>query len=107
MKLKFIATPTYTKSTQDYGGDEWVRKVENELLADPKKGEVMPRSGGFRKLRIGTSAGKRGGARVIYLYVETQATIHLLLTYPKNKKTNLSESELKTLRGIAKKLKEA
>jgi hypothetical protein len=38
------------------------------IASDPEYGDVMPGTGGFRKVRVGREGmGKRGGARVIYI----------------------------------------
>jgi len=51
--------------------------------------------------------GKRGGARVIYLYVVIVPRIYLLRGYAKNVKTDLTADEKKELRQIAAHLKGA
>ena len=48
--------------------------------------------------------GKRGGARIIYLYV-VAARIYLIRCYAKNVKTDLTADEKKQLRQIAAHLK--
>ena len=76
-----------------------------ELMTNPEKGAVIPRSGGLRKVRVGLEGrGKRGGARVIYYLVTKADCIYLLLAYPKNVQDNLSEDQLKTLRKIVKEM---
>jgi hypothetical protein len=49
--------------------------------------------------------GKRGGARIIYLYLVIDARIYLLRCYSKNVKTDLTVDEKKDLRRIAANLK--
>jgi hypothetical protein len=44
--------------------------------------------------------GKRGGARIIYLYVVIAARIYLLRCYAKNVKTDLTADEKRELRQI-------
>ena len=51
--------------------------------------------------------GKRGGARIIYLYVVVSACIYLIRCYAKNVKTDLIADEKKQLRQIAAYLKGA
>jgi hypothetical protein len=67
---------------------------------------VIPGAGGARKLRWAAKGkGKRGGARIIYLYVVIGARIFLLRCYSKNVKTDLTADEKKELRQIAANLK--
>lgn len=62
--------------------------------ANPEAGEIMPETGGVRKLRWALSGmGKRGGARVVYYYHNEQLPIFLLSAYAKNRKENLSKGE--------------
>ena len=51
--------------------------------------------------------GKRGGARIIYLYVVVAGRIYLIRCYAKNVKTDLTSVEKKQLRQIAAHLKGA
>lgn len=82
----------------------------SELAENPKKGDVIPNSGGFRKIRMAFGGrGKSKGARVIYFYVvqvlDNADIIYLVMAYSKNQKVNLTSSELKQLRELAKELK--
>jgi hypothetical protein len=55
------------------------------IAANPSTADVIPGSGGCRKVRrIRQGQGKRGGARVIY-FVESGQTIWLLIVYAKAK----------------------
>lgn len=45
--------------------------------------------------------GKRGGARIIYLYVVIAARVYLMRCYAKNVKTDVTADEKKQLRQIA------
>ena len=78
------------------------------LSARPTAGNVIPGSGGVRKLRWAAKGrGKRGGARVIYLYLVLASRIYLLRCYAKNVQADLSPSEKRLLSQIAAELKGA
>ena len=67
--------------------------------ANPEAGEVVPESGGVRKIRWALQGrGKRGGARVIYYYHNESIPLYALDIYAKNQKTNLSAAEKKAAR---------
>jgi hypothetical protein len=69
------------------------------LAANPDAGDVIPGSGGCRKVRwTRPGMGKRGGARVIYFNRLEQGEIWLLMVYVKAKFDNLPASFLKQLR---------
>ena len=61
---------------------------------NPEAGEIIPGTGGVRKIRWALEgAGKRGGARVIYYYHDERLPVFLLSAYAKNQKADLSQSE--------------
>ncbi len=83
--------------------DDDLAAVENELIADPRRGDVIPNTGGARKLRVALQGrGKSGGARAIYLYVAVKGRIYFIAVYAKNMRENLSEAEKKELRTLIK-----
>ncbi len=84
-------------------------KVEaTELIGADGIEAVAVYLGGVRKLRWAAKGkGKRGGARIIYLYVMVAARIYLVRCYAKNVKTDLTADEKKQLRQIAAHLKGA
>jgi hypothetical protein len=54
-----------------------------------------------RKLRVAASGrGKRGGARVIYLFGGDDVPVFLLAVFAKNEKSDLSAAERNSLGGI-------
>jgi hypothetical protein len=81
--------------------DDDLAAVENELVADPRRGDVIPNTNGARKVRVALQGrGKSGGARAIYLYVEMKGRIYFIAVYAKNMRENLSEAEKKDLRTL-------
>ena len=52
---------------QEYLSDDEYAVLQQSLVANPETGDVIPGSGGVRKIRWGIAGrGKRGGLRVIY-----------------------------------------
>ena len=71
------------------------------LQANPDLGDVMPGSGGFRKLRWGDprrGKGRRGGLRVIYYYFLAERQIWLMTLYDKDEAADLTPREMKALK---------
>ncbi|WP_162874187.1 transcriptional regulator [Pseudomonas viridiflava] len=69
------------------------------LAANPLAGDVIPGSGGLRKVRWSRSGmGKRGGTRVIYYNALSEGYIWLLIAYTKAKFDNLPTAFLKQMK---------
>ena len=89
-------------------GADGIETLALHLTHRPDAGDLIPGSGGVRKLRWAAKGkGKQGGARIIYLYVVVAARIYLLRCYSKNEKTDLTQHEKKQLRQLAADLKGA
>jgi hypothetical protein len=57
----------FTRRVLDLLDDEDLARVQALLLVRPDAGQIIPSSGGLRKLRVAAKGhGKRGGARMIY-----------------------------------------
>ena len=106
----FIEVPTFTKKWHALGlTDDDLKKLQEELLQNPKLGAVIQGTGGMRKIRIPLECkekGKRGGARVIYVDVEWKETIYLINVYTKDEKDDLTDDERKAFKAVIKILKE-
>jgi len=100
--------PKFKAEATELVGADGIEAVAAYLSDRPEAGDVIPGAAGARKLRWAAKGkGKRGGARIIYLYVVIAARIYLLHCYAKNMKTDLTEDEKKELRQIAAHLKGA
>ena len=106
-QLEFIYTPLFETSTAELLDDEAMREVELTLLAEPRAGALVAGTGGIRKLRAPLPGrGKRGGARLLYLYIEVRGRIYFLVAYAKNEQVDLSSADKKMLRTMVKHLEE-
>jgi hypothetical protein len=103
MKAVFIELPPFARFRQDYLDDEAFRGLQTALLRHPTAGNVIPGSGGLRKVRHGDSRrgqGKRGGLRVIYYWWEPGAQFWLFTLYDKNEASDLTARERQILKGL-------
>jgi hypothetical protein len=69
--MEFIEAPAFTRYVAQYLDDDEYRLLQNRLAINPDLGDVMPGTGGFRKLRWADprrGKGRRGGLRIIYYY---------------------------------------
>lgn len=101
MKALFLETSSFTASVADYLTDEQYHELQQAMLANPLAGDVMPRTGGFRKLRWTDSRrakGKRGGLRVIYYWLLGDGQFWMFAIYDKDELENLTAEQEKTLK---------
>jgi hypothetical protein len=102
MTRAFIELPLFRSKWSILGlNEEDLRRLQEEILADPKVGAVMRGTGGIRKMRFAFEhGGKSGGVRVIYVDFEVHEKVFLLTAYAKNEKDNLTEAERHDLRQL-------
>jgi hypothetical protein len=99
--MEFLEAPAFTRHLAEYLDDEAYRTLQSQLAAHPELGDVMPGTGGFRKLRWADprrGKGRRGGLRVIYFYFASATQIWLTTLYGKDEAADLSPKEKKALR---------
>jgi len=78
------------------------------IAANPDVGDVIPDSGGIRKVRWKRpGTGKRGGVRVIYFYRDSTMPLYLLLIYAKAQRDNWTRDERQQARVLTAALKQA
>lgn len=78
------------------------------IAANPEEGDMIPDTGGIRKIRWGRhGSGKRGGVRVIYFYHDPAMPLYLLMVYAKARQGDLSSDEKRRVQSLVKALKQA
>jgi hypothetical protein len=83
--------------------------LEQDILANPEVGDLVPGTGGLRKVRLGqrhVRRGKRGGLRVYYLDLMASNVTHLVAIFEKTEKADLSPAERKAVAALVRRLKE-
>jgi hypothetical protein len=104
--VEFIETPLFVESIKNILDDEDVRALQNFLIQNPEAGDVVPGMAGLRKIRHAAKGhGKRGGARIIYLFIDVRNVIFLVFAYAKNTKLDLTTPEKKAFAQMVKELK--
>ncbi len=77
-----------------------------DLIAyEPACGDLIPGTGGLRKVRVGRRGiGKRGGARVIYYFHDADFPLVLMALYAKNEKADLTSRDKKAFAAALKEI---
>ena len=89
-----VETPRYQVDAARLFAEDEQAAIIDLVASDPRCGVVIPGGGSIRKVRIGFGGrGKRGGARVIYLFGGDDVPIFLLAAFAKNEKDDLTAAE--------------
>ena len=91
--MEFLEAPAFTRYLSRYLTDDEYRELQNRLAAAPELSDVMPGTGGFRKLRWADpkrGKGRRSGLRVIYYYFPGEQQIWLMTLYDKDEVSDLT-----------------
>ncbi len=105
--MRIVRTRTFDRTLKKLGAsDADLEALFANIAARPQAGDVIPGSGGARKIRFTMKGkGKRGGGRAIYFAFVAEDTVYLLMAYGKNEKTDLSGADKKAVAAIIEELK--
>ena len=99
--ITVVETPLFLRKAEKILDDEDRAALVLSIATAPEAGEIMPGTGGVRKLRWALEGrGKSGGARVIYYFHSDRMPVVLLSIYAKGAKVNLSQAERNELKAL-------
>jgi hypothetical protein len=99
--MEFIEAPAFSRRRADCLDDDQFRRLQAELANNPEAGDLMPGTGGFRKMRWADARrgkGRRGGLRVIYYHFPSEHQIWLMTLYGKDEASDLTAQQKKALK---------
>jgi hypothetical protein len=100
--MTVVETERFLKDARPLISDGERAELVVFIGANPEAGQVIPNTGGVRKIRWALPGrGKRGGARVIYYYHSASLPVFLLAAYAKNERANLTKAERNAMRRLA------
>lgn len=97
--LTIYETQTFVAEAEKLWSTEERLEFFAWIASEPEAGNVIPGSGGCRKVRWSRPGmGKRGGARIIYFTRLEAGELCMLLVYPKAARDNIPGHILKEIR---------
>ena len=97
--LTVVETSVFHRLWPHYWTEEQRGSFAAYISKHPLAGDVVPQSGGLRKVRWGRQgSGKSGGVRVIYYLQTYEGQIVLLTIYTKSETDNVTGAKLKAIR---------
>ena len=106
--LTIAETHLFVRQAADVWKDGERMAFVDFIAANPEAGDVIPDTGGLRKVRWSRQGtGKRGGVRVIYFYHDCDMPLYLMLIYAKAQRADLTPDEKRRAKALIATLKQA
>ena len=99
--MEFVEAPAFTRHLSGYLSDDEFAALQQFLTTNPEAGDVMPGTGGVRKLRWADERrgkGRRGGLRIIYPLLVNDEQIWLFTLFGKDEAADLTPQQKRELR---------
>jgi len=97
-----VETALFLRQAEDVWEEDEREAFVNYIAWDQVVGDVIPETGGVRKIRWSRGGmGRRSGARVIYFYHDAHRPVYLLMVYAKARREDLTPDEKKAVRRLA------
>lgn len=105
--LTVAETQIYTRRAAALLAEDERAAIVDFLSTHPTEGDLVPGTGGVRKLRWARpGSGKSGGLRVIYYFHSELIPLWLLMLFAKNDQSDLDPDQKKAVRQIVENIKE-
>lgn len=99
--ISVVETPEFIQAATKLLSEQERFDLVDFLARNPAAGDLVPGTGGVRKLRWGLEGrGKRGGARIIYFYHGVDMPVIALTAYAKNQREDLSQQNCNKMKQL-------
>jgi hypothetical protein len=106
--ITVVELPLFQRQAAGVWDDAEREAFVDFIARNPEAGDVIPETGGARKLRWRRQGtGKRGGVRVIYFYHNAQMPVFLLLIYAKARREDMTPDQKRQVTALASALRQA
>lgn len=104
--ITVIETSQFIKKAKQIMTQKEKDDLIDMVARNPIAGEVIPKTGGVRKMRLARKGqGKSGSFRTIYYYYDNKNPVFLFTVFGKNEKANLTDAEKNALYKIVQQIK--
>ena len=99
--MVIIETRIFTRRIKELLSDDEYRVLQETLVNRPGMGDIVPGTGGLRKVRWKQDGrGKSGGVRVIYYWMTEDEHLYMLYVYAKSQQEDLTAEQKKALKSV-------
>ena len=103
--ISVIELPGYRRRADELLSADEQEAIIDLIAYEPTCGDLIPGTGGLRKVRVGRgSSGKRGGARVLYYFYNADFPALMVALYAKNEKADVSPRGKKRFAALVKEI---
>ena len=108
MRRTFIQAAVFSRRLDERHRPGLLEEIEREILQNPQAGDVIPGTGGVRKIRVTDELrrkGKRGGHRALFLDLPDRQRTFLLYLYGKDESEDITPGQKKQILALVSAIK--
>ena len=105
--FEFVESKVFSKQVRELPV-ELLTNIQSDLVQNPQRGDIVKGTHGVRKARVadpGSSRGKSGSYRYLYLYLEHAGRIHLLYLFNKGEQADLSPDQTRIIGALSQQIR--
>jgi len=105
--FEFVESKVFSKQIGALPGEVLIN-IQSDLVQNPQRGDIVKGTHGVRKARVadpGSSRGKSGSYRYLYLYLEHAGRIHLLYLFSKGDQADLSPDQTRIIGALSQQIR--
>ena len=105
--FEFVESKVFSRQLRELSAVILIN-IQFDLVQNPQRGDIVKGTHGVRKARVadpGSSRGKSGGYRYLYLYLEHAGRIHLLYLFSKGDQSDLSSDQTRIIGELSQQIR--
>jgi mRNA-degrading endonuclease RelE of RelBE toxin-antitoxin system len=105
--FEFVESKVFHKQVRDLPS-EVLANIQTDLVQNAERGAVVKGTHGVRKARVadpGSTRGKSGSYRYLYLYLAHAGRIHLLYLFSKGEQSELSPEQKRIIAALSQEIR--